>query len=128
MTDLWFLGAAEPWGSGGFESPDPVTQGSSWTWDVEFSTDSTQWTYARTSLAAFAEPGGGWGWAQAGIVSYRTRGADGVDTDHPVGASNPNGVAAFMNDMGVDDVTFGWLLGGQELCEATVNMEIWVSD
>lgn len=128
MSDLWFLGNADPWASGGGSGPDPVTQGSSWTWDVEFETGQTQWTYARASLNSFIEIGGGSAWVISGIVSYRTRGANGTDTLHPVGQADPDGVVDFMNDMSVDDVTFGWTIEGDNWCKGKINMEIWVSD
>lgn len=128
MSDLWFFGSADPWGQGGFSGPDPVTQGSSgWTWDVEFETTQNQSTYARTSLNRFTLIGGGTGWCLSGIVSYRTRDSNGVDVDHPVGQSNADGLADNMFDFGVDDVTFGWTLEGDNYCDADLNMEIWVT-
>jgi hypothetical protein len=129
MSDLWYLGSADPWAYGGWTSPDPVTTGSSgWTWDVEFETSSSQWTYARTSLNTFINIGGGTAWLFSGIVAYRTRNADGSDTVHSVGQSNANGIVDFMNDVAVDSVTFGWGIEGDgDWVEAHINMEIWVT-
>lgn len=128
MSDLWFLGSADPWADGGFSGPDPVTIGNtSWTWDVEFSTNNNQWTYARSSLNTFALIGGGSGWVTSGIVQYRTRGSGGTDTLHPVGQSDQNGVVDFINDRSVDSVTFGWSIEGDNFCQGKINMEIWVS-
>lgn len=127
MSDLWFLGWAEPWAQGGFWSPDPVTLGdTSWTWDLEFTTNNNQWTYARTSLSGFMLLEGV-GYVFSGIVAYKTRGSGGTVTSHPVGQSADNGVAAFMNDTSVNSVTFGWGIGGENFCMATVNFEVWVS-
>jgi hypothetical protein len=128
MSDLWFLGSANPWGDNGFSGPDPITTGdTSWTWDLEFTTSSTQWTYARSSLNSFSLIGGGSGWVLSGIVQYRTRGSNGADTIHPVGQSNPDGVVDFMNDKSVDSVTFGWTLEGDNYCQGRINFEVWVS-
>ena len=128
MSDLWFLGNADPWGEYGFSGPDPVTTGSSgWTWDLEFTTSTSQWTYARSSLNSFALIGGGDGWVVSGIVQYRTRDAHGVDTVHPVGQSDPDGVVDFINDGGVDSVTFGWTLDADNFCKGKINFEVWVS-
>ena len=129
MTDLWYFGSARPRAWFGWDSPDPVTAGdSSWTWDVEFATTPEQTTYARTSLSSFSNIGGDSGWIFSGIVEYRTRGADGVDTIHPVGQGKPDGLAAFMTDSAVDSVTFGWGIGSDDdIVGATVNMEIWVT-
>jgi hypothetical protein len=128
MSDLWFLGNADPSAWNGGEGPDPVTPGDTgWTWDLEFITNSNQWTYARTSLNSFANIGGGSGYVDSGIVQYRTRDSKGVDSVHPVGQSGPNGLADFMNDMGVDSVTFGWTIGADNYCHANINMEVWVS-
>jgi hypothetical protein len=125
MTDLWFLGNADPWSSGGYESPAPPT--GSWTWDVQFETTSNQWTYARTSVNSFAEIGGGSAYVFSGIVAYNAVGANGVSTYHPVGANGENGVVDFINDVGVNDVTFGWGIEGDNYCLAGINMEIWVT-
>ncbi|HKS81897.1 MAG TPA: hypothetical protein VJR23_10375 [Candidatus Acidoferrales bacterium] len=127
MSDLWFLGNEDMWATGGWTSPDPVLQGnSSWTWDVEFSTSPSQWTYARSSINSFLDLGDGY--VFSGIVSYRTRNADGSDTDHPIGQGTQNGVADFMNDMAVDDVTFGFGIGSNgDIFMANINMEIWVT-
>jgi hypothetical protein len=128
MSDLWFAGSADPWGYGGFSGPDPVTEGSTgWTWDVEFETTETQSTYARTSLNRFATIGGGTCWALSGIVSYRTRDSRGVDVDHPVGESHDDGLADYMFDVAVDNVTFGWTLEADNDFSADINMEIWVT-
>ena len=127
MTDLWFFGHADPSAQGGGSGPDPVTPGSGWTWDLEFETSYSQSTYARTSLNRFSLIGGGTGWALSGIVSYRTRGSNGVDKLHSVGQSNADGLADFMFDVAVDDVTFGWTIEGDNFCEADVNMEVWVT-
>jgi hypothetical protein len=32
-----------------------------------------------------------------------------------------------INDTGVDSVTFGWTLEGDNYCMAKINMEVWVS-
>jgi hypothetical protein len=128
MSDLWFIGNADPWATGGWTSPDPVTQGNtSWTWDVEFETSQNQFTYARTSINSFVEIGGGSAWVGSGIVSYRTKDANGIETVHAVGKTDPNGVVDFINDVGVDDVTFGWLIEGDNMCFGKINMEIWVT-
>jgi hypothetical protein len=127
MSDLWFLGNADPWGDNGFSGPDPVTIGSGWTWDLEFTTSTSQWTYARSSLNSFILIGGGTGWVISGIVQYRTRDARGVDTVHSVGQSDPDGVVDFINDTGVDSVTFGWTLDGDNFCKGKINFEVWVS-
>ena len=130
MTDLWFAGCANPYSYGGSFSPDPVTQANTtWTWDVEFESSSSQTTYARASLSQFVIVNGGSAYAFSGIVSYRTRGSDGIDTTHHVGKgkSTPDGVADYMWDTSVDDVTFGWGIEGDWTCIASINMEIWVS-
>src|ERR1700752_4957561 len=107
MSDLWFIGSANPWGQGGFQGPDPVTPSSSgWTWDLEFTTTSSQWTYARSSLNSFALIGGGSGWVVSGIVEYRTRNSSQVDVVHNVGQTDPDGVVDFINDHSVVSVTF----------------------
>lgn len=127
MTELFFWGFADSWADNGGQSPDPVTANdTSWTWDVEFSPDFSQMTYARTSINSFAGIGGD-AWAFSGIVAYRTRGADGTDTNHPIGQNASNGVADYVADWGVDDVTFGWGIEGDGVCYANVNMEIWLS-
>ncbi len=139
MADLWFFGNEDMWSFSGDDSPDPVIQGdTTWTWDVEFVSSSSQWTYARTSLNTIMDLGGGYMFS--GIVSYRTQNPDGSDTDHPVGQTNPsgffdNGVTDFMSDWAVVDVTFGWGIGssGSGLFSsggsltANINMEIWVT-
>jgi len=127
MSDLWFLSSADPWGDNGFMGPDPVTiADTGWTWDLEFRTSPSQWTYARTSLNSFILVGGE-GWVISGIVQYRTRDSKGVDTVHLVGQSDPDGVVDFINDTGVDSVTFGWTLEGDSWCKGKLNMEVWVS-
>src|SRR6516162_4889795 len=99
MSDLWFLGSADSWENGDWNSPDPVTLGdTSWTWDIEFVTGSNQWTYARSSVNSFALIGGDTAWVFSGIVAYRTRNDGGPDTVHLVGQSGANGVVDFMND------------------------------
>jgi len=67
-------------------------------------------------------------WIFSGIVAYRTRNSEGVDTVHPVGQTGHDGVADFMNDQSVDSVTFGWGVGGDTFrFDANINMEVWVS-
>lgn len=127
MSDLWFFGHADPWARNGFQGPDPPLADSSWSWDVEFETGLRYSTYARASLNTFAEFGNDSAWITSGIISYRTRDAQGVDTLHPVGQSDPNGLVDFIHDMGVDDVTFGWTLGADNSCQGKINMEIWVT-
>jgi hypothetical protein len=132
MSDLWFWGNEDMW-STGEDSPDPVIQGdTTWTWDVEFITNSTQTTYARASVNSLSALGSGYMFS--GIVSYRTRNADGTDTPHPVGQTEPsgffnNGVTDVISDVAVDDVLFGWGVGasGGSVFTANINMEIWVS-
>ena len=127
MTDLWFVASADPSAQNGGSGPDPITPGdTSWTWDVEFTTASSQWTYGRSSMNSFVDINGD-AWVLSGIVEYRTRGADGVDTVHAVGQANPDGVVDYMLDSAVDSVTFGWTIHGDGFCEGRVNMEIWVT-
>jgi len=78
---------------------------------VEFITSSSQTTYVRTSVNPLSAIGSGYMFS--GIVSYRTRNADGTDNLHLVGQTEPsgcfsNGVTDFMSDVAVDDVTFSW--------------------
>jgi hypothetical protein len=129
MSSLWFIGHADPSETGHWHSPDPVTAGDAhWTWDIEFTTSNSQWTYARSSVNSFALIDGDTAWIFSGIVAYRTRSSHGVDTVHKVGASGPDGVVDFMNDHGVDSVTFGWGIGGDtDYFSANVNFEVWVS-
>ncbi len=125
MTSLWFLGSADPQAIRAYPAPFEYT---SWTWDVEFATSSGQSTYARTSVNTFAIIGGVIHWIFSGIASYQTRDADGVETLHLVGQSTANGVADFIYETGVIEVTFGWGIGADNLSQANINMEIWVSD
>lgn len=126
MSTPLFAGSAEPWGSGGFTSPDPVTTANpSWTWDLEFDPVAGS-LYARSTLNSFAIIGGGSGWCGGGIVEYRTRNQDGSDTVHSVGQSADDGYVDLIWDNNVDSVTFGWILEGDNYCDGRLNMEIWV--
>ena len=128
MSALWFVGNADPWANGGFSGPDPVTLGSSgWTWDLEFETSLSQWTYARSTLNSFTNIGGGTAWILSGMVAYTTRDANGIDTPHLVGQNDGDGVVDFINDVGVVSVTFGWTIEGDDYVRARINMEVWVS-
>jgi hypothetical protein len=141
MSDIWFIGNQDMWSEGGWDSPDPVLLGNStWTWDVEFVTDSTQTTYAKTSVNSVTDIGGD-GYMFSGIVQYQTRNSSGTDVPHPVGQTNPsgffnNGVTDFIWDTAVVDVTFGFGIGGSAgsglfsapgVFTANINMEIWVT-
>lgn len=126
MSDIWFMGSFDEFASGGFLSPDPVIDGTAgWTWDVQFTTDSTQMTYARTSINSLTLFGDGY--AFSGIVSYKTLNSDGSDTLHSVGSSNADGIVDFISDTSVVDVTFGWGVGGGDFLKANFNCEIWVT-
>jgi hypothetical protein len=119
LTDLWFVGSASPWGNGGYTSPAPPT--GSWTWEVAIGAGSDQVVYARPLANSFANIGGD-GYFFSGIVSYRAGGRS-----NPVGQSFENGVAPLLNAAGVDTVTFGWGLGGDDITLAEIVFEAWVS-
>jgi hypothetical protein len=121
MTELWFINSADPWSSGGDASPNPPS--GSWTWDVPLSTSAIQFTYARSSVNSFAEIGGGSAYVFSGIVSYSTVNGG----FNPVGSSGENGVVDYINDVGVNEVTFGWGIEGDNYCLAGINFEIWVT-
>lgn len=125
MSDLWFAGNADPWGAFGFSGPDPITVGSGWTWDVEFTTRSSQTTYARSSINSVALSDGGM--LLSGIVQYRTRNSKGVDKVHPVGQSDGDGIVDFISATSVDSVTFGWSLEADTFWSGGVTFEVWVS-
>jgi len=129
MSDLWFIGHVEPSSNNGFVSPDPVTLGdTSWTWDLEFMTNSNQWTYAKSTLCGHYFIGADTFWIFSGIVAYRTRGSNNIDTLHPVGQGTVDGVVDFINDTSVDSVTFGWAIGSDAYNSgASINFEVWVT-
>jgi hypothetical protein len=119
VTDLWFSGSVSPWGNGGFTSPAPPTGG--WTWEVAIGADRSEVVYARPVVNSFANIGGD-GYVFSGIVAYSANGT----TNH-VGQSFENGVAPFINASGVDTVTFGWGLGGDDITLAEIVFEAWVT-
>jgi hypothetical protein len=142
MSDLWFAGCEDVSSVGGGDSPDPVSWplggtigwNLSWSWNLVFSTDSNQSTYARTSLNSITDLGGGY--VFSGIIRYVTQNPDGSFVDHPVGLSNPGGVVDCMWDSAVVAVTFGWGIGGSAgggpfsvagIFAANINMEVWVT-
>ena len=111
--------------SGGFGSPAPPS--GSWTWDVFVEANASQWAYARTSVNSFAEIGGGSAYVFSGIVQYTNVDTNGITQTHWVGQNTQNGVADFINDTGVVQVTFGWGIGADNLGFAQINMEVWVT-
>ena len=119
MTDIVFAGSVSPWGNGGFTSPAPPT--GSWTWDVAIGANSNEVVYARPVVSSFANIGGD-GYFFSGIVAYSADGAS-----NPVGQSYENGVAPFITARGVDTVTFGWGLGGDDITLAEIVFEAWVT-
>jgi hypothetical protein len=126
MSGPWYAARADSQASGGGESPDPVAIGDpSWTWDVEFNPVSSS-LYARASLNTLSIIGGGTAWSGGGIVQYRTRKGDGVDSNHPVGQGGVDGYVDFIWDTHVDSVTFGWIVEGDNFCWSRLNMEIWI--
>jgi hypothetical protein len=126
VTDLWIMGNQDMYASGGFGSPAPPS-GSTWTWDVFVEANASQWAYARTSVNSFAEIGGGSAYVFSGIVQYTNVDANGITNTHWVGQNTQNGVADFINDSGVVQVTFGWGIGADNLGFAQINLEVWVS-
>ncbi len=63
----------------------------------------------------------------SGIVQYTNVDANGITHTHWIGQNTQNGVADFINDSGVVQVTFGWGIGADNLGFAQINLAVWVS-
>jgi hypothetical protein len=129
MSDLWFAGNQDRISFFGGDSPDPVNPlaDPTWTWQVSYSPDINQTTYARTSVNTILDAGGGY--VFSGINRYQKQNSDG-STDWVVpGAANANGVADFIWDTGVFAVVFAFGIGssGGATFEADINLEVWVT-
>lgn len=127
MSDLWFWGSEDLPYVANWESPDPVNMSSpTWTWSIPFVTDSSQTTYARTSVNSVVLDGG---YIFSGIVSYEKQNPDGSTDWIMSGWSGANGVADFISDTGVLCVVFGWGIGSSwnGLAWGRINMEVWVT-
>lgn len=129
MSELWITGAHWVQASGGGATPEPVPVGDpTVTWDVNFVTSPSQWTYARGSLSSYFCTGEGA--AGVGIVAWTTKDANGFVLPH-FGFFDPNsdeGLEDSISDFGVIGVTFGWYIysGGSDACVADMTMEVWV--
>ena len=113
---------------------DPVTPGSSATWDVELIPKGKGApTYASTSLSKVFFGGdtldGGTQFIQgifSGIVEYRTRDFFGAETTIPIGIQqDADGVVPSFIDDFVIAVTFGWGVSTVSIGECTIHMEIF---